>query len=58
MRDFRILVEVEGSDEPAWAFLEYQHAHILSSMQLLFARAHERVKGKIFPDRRPKVSAC
>jgi len=40
----RILIELEGSDEPAWTYLEYQHAHILDTMRGMHARSLERVK--------------
>jgi len=40
----RILIELEGSDEPAWTYLEYQHAHILDTMRGMHAKSLERVK--------------
>jgi len=42
----RILVELEGSDEPAWTYLEYQHAHILGSMKAIYNRAQEKCRGE------------
>ena len=41
----RILIDLEQSDEPAWAYLEYQHAHILETMRTSHTRAQETVKG-------------
>lgn len=49
----RILIELDQSDEPAWAYLEYQHAHILDSMRAIYKKADERVKSKI-----PLVTGC
>lgn len=40
----RILIELEGSDEPAWTYLEYQHAHILDTMRAMHSKSLERVK--------------
>lgn len=40
------MIELERSDEPAWAYLEYQHAHILESMRNIYTTAQERVKGE------------
>jgi hypothetical protein len=40
----RILIELEGSDEPAWTYLEYQHAHILDTMRAMHSKSIERVK--------------
>jgi exocyst complex component 2 len=42
----RILIELEGSDEPAWTFLEYQHAHILDTMRTIHSKSLEKVKRK------------
>ena len=46
MLTHRILVELEGSDEPAWTYLEYQHAHILGSMKAIYSRAQEKCRGE------------
>jgi len=43
----RILIELEGSDEPAWTYLEYQHAHILDTMRSMHSKSLEKVKGEI-----------
>ncbi|KAK8850389.1 hypothetical protein IAR55_004307 [Kwoniella newhampshirensis] len=43
-RTLEILIDLDQSDEPAWAYLEYQHDHILSTMKTIFERAQERVK--------------
>jgi exocyst complex component 2 len=40
----RILIELEGSDEPAWAWLEYQHAHIVDRMKVISQKAQQAVK--------------
>lgn len=40
----RILIELEGSDEPAWTYLEYQHAHILDTMRTMHSKSLEKVK--------------
>jgi hypothetical protein len=40
----RILIELEGSDEPAWTYLEYQHAHILDTMRSMHSKSLEKVK--------------
>lgn len=40
----RILIELEGSDEPAWAWLEYQHAHIIDRMKVISQKAQQAVK--------------
>jgi exocyst complex component 2 len=40
----RILIELDSSDEPAWAYLDYQHAHILETMRSLFKKAAEQAK--------------
>lgn len=42
----RILIELEGSDEPAWAYLEFQHRHIMSSIRNLYAKAQEQARGQ------------
>jgi exocyst complex component 2 len=43
----RILIELEGSDEPAWTYLEYQHAHILDTMRSIHSKSLEKVKREI-----------
>jgi len=42
----RILVDLDGSDEPAWSYLEYQHAHILESMKGIYARTQDKCQGE------------
>lgn len=41
----RLLIELKQSDEPAWAYLEYQHAQVLDTIRSIYAKARERVKG-------------
>ena len=43
----RILTELEGSDEPAWTYLEYQHAHILDTMRSMHSKSLEKVKREL-----------
>lgn len=43
---FRILIELEGSDEPAWAWLEYQHAHIIDRTKSIAQKAQDAVKSR------------
>ena len=40
-----MLIELDGSDEPAWAYLEYQHAHIMDKMRTTFAKASDAARG-------------
>lgn len=40
----RILVELDQSDEPAWTYLDYQHAHILSTMKIIYEKAQESAR--------------
>jgi exocyst complex component 2 len=48
MTDFtRILIELEGSDEAAWTYLEYQHSHILDTMKAMYSKSVEKVKRKV-----------
>jgi exocyst complex component 2 len=42
----RILIELEGSDEPAWAWLEYQHAHIIERTKSIAQKAQDAVKSR------------
>jgi exocyst complex component 2 len=42
----RILIELDASDEPAWAYLDYQHAHILDTMKTQFKKAAEQAQGE------------
>ena len=42
---FRILIDLEQTDEPAWAYLDYQHAHILETMKAIFKTASEQARG-------------
>lgn len=48
----RILIELDQSDEPAWTYLEYQHAHIMEVMRSLNNKALERAKGGTHPSYR------
>nr|ODN90071.1 exocyst protein [Cryptococcus depauperatus CBS 7841] len=43
-RVIEILIELDQSDEPAWAYLEYQHGHILRTMKAIHDKALERVR--------------
>ncbi|WVR08462.1 hypothetical protein IAU60_005517 [Kwoniella sp. DSM 27419] len=43
-RTIEILIELDQSDEPAWAYLEYQHKHILSNMRSVYAKSQEKIK--------------
>ncbi|WOO79759.1 Exocyst complex component SEC5B [Vanrija pseudolonga] len=43
-KTLEILVELDGSDEPAWAYLDYQHRFIRDSMDALFQRSQEVIK--------------
>ncbi|WVQ85992.1 hypothetical protein IAT38_008160 [Cryptococcus sp. DSM 104549] len=43
-RTIEILIELDQSDEPAWAYLEYQHRHILDTMRTIYSKAQERVR--------------
>jgi exocyst complex component 2 len=43
----RILIELEGTDEAAWTYLEYQHSHILDTMKAMYSKSVEKVKGKV-----------
>lgn len=49
----RIMIELEGSDEPAWTWLEYQHAHIVERMKGIAQKAQDAVKSG---SDRPKVN--
>ena len=42
---FSILIELDQSDEPAWAYLDYQHAHIRDVIRNTYAKAQDAVKG-------------
>lgn len=44
-----MLIELDGSDEPAWVYLEYQHSHIMEKMRSTFQKASEAAKRKWFP---------
>ncbi|KAK4688269.1 exocyst complex component 2, partial [Tremellales sp. Uapishka_1] len=43
-KTIEILIELEGSDEPAWTYLEYQHAHVVDTMKRIFDKNLERVQ--------------
>ncbi|ADV19942.1 Exocyst protein, putative [Cryptococcus gattii WM276] len=43
-RTIEILVELDQSDEPAWTYLDYQHAHILSTMKIIYEKAQESAR--------------
>lgn len=39
-------MELDHSDEPAWAYLEYQHAHILATMKSIHSKSVDKAKGE------------
>ncbi|KAK1922962.1 exocyst complex component Sec5-domain-containing protein [Papiliotrema laurentii] len=41
-KTIEILIELDGTDEPAWTYLEYQHAHITESIRSIYAKAQEQ----------------
>ncbi|WVO20401.1 uncharacterized protein IAS62_001697 [Cryptococcus decagattii] len=43
-RTIEILVELDQNDEPAWTYLDYQHAHILSTMKIIYEKAQESAR--------------
>ncbi|WVF68144.1 hypothetical protein IAT40_002907 [Kwoniella sp. CBS 6097] len=43
-RTIEILIELDQSDEPAWAYLEYQHKHILDHMRSIYIKSQDRIK--------------
>ncbi|RSH82118.1 hypothetical protein EHS25_006051 [Saitozyma podzolica] len=43
-KTIEILIELDASDEPAWAYLDYQHAHILDTMKTQFKKAAEQAQ--------------
>ncbi|ODO10434.1 hypothetical protein I350_01029 [Cryptococcus amylolentus CBS 6273] len=43
-RTIEILIELDQSDEAAWTYLEYQHAHILRSMKAIFNKHQEKAR--------------
>ncbi|ORY35859.1 exocyst complex component Sec5-domain-containing protein [Naematelia encephala] len=43
-RTIEILIDLDGSDEPAWAYLEYQHSHILDMMRRRYKLEEGKVK--------------
>lgn len=42
----RILVDLDQSDEPAWTYLEYQHAHIIESLRNIYSKAKDTCQSK------------
>jgi exocyst complex component 2 len=42
--DIRILIDIKGSDEPAWSYLDYQHSQILDNMKSMLDRMHKAIK--------------
>ncbi|ORX41152.1 exocyst complex component Sec5-domain-containing protein [Kockovaella imperatae] len=42
-----ILVELSGTDEPAWTYLEYQHAHIVEQTRTIFQKAQDAAKAAL-----------
>lgn len=39
-----ILIELEGSDEPAWVYLEYQHKNIVNLLRTSHRKSRDRVR--------------
>jgi hypothetical protein len=39
-------VDLEGSDEPAWTYLEYQHAHIKDGLKGIYNKAQDKCRGQ------------
>ncbi|OCF43322.1 exocyst protein [Kwoniella heveanensis CBS 569] len=46
-RTIEILIELDQSDEPAWAYLEYQHKHILDHMRSIYLKSQDRIKATL-----------
>ena len=40
----RILIDLDASDDPAWDYLDHQHANILESIQQIYNAASERCR--------------
>ncbi|WVQ70634.1 hypothetical protein IAR50_000154 [Cryptococcus sp. DSM 104548] len=43
-RTIEILIELDQSDEAAWTYLEYQHAHILRSMKAIYGKHKDKAQ--------------
>ncbi|GMK54888.1 hypothetical protein CspeluHIS016_0114740 [Cutaneotrichosporon spelunceum] len=43
-KTLEVLIDIKGSDEPAWSYLDYQHAQILDNMRSMLGRAHKAIK--------------
>ena len=43
----RVLIDLEQSDEPAWAYLEYQHEYIVGRLRSVHDAALDKVKGEL-----------
>lgn len=52
------MIELDGSDEPAWAYLEYQHRHILDKMRGMYQKAADAAKGELRRVARGKGSSA
>lgn len=42
----RILIDLDGSDEPAWNYLDQQHGQIMDNMRRMYDRALENIRGE------------
>jgi exocyst complex component 2 len=45
-KTIEILIELAGDDEPAWIYLESQHAHIVDTMRGIYNKAQEKCRGE------------
>lgn len=45
-KTIEILIELAGDDEPAWVYLDSQHAHIVDSMKGIYNKAQEKCRGE------------
>ncbi|CAK9785848.1 unnamed protein product [Cutaneotrichosporon oleaginosum] len=43
-KTLEILIDIKGSDEPAWSYLDYQHSQILDNMKSMLDRTHKAIK--------------
>ncbi|KAL7419826.1 Exocyst complex component S5 [Cryptotrichosporon argae] len=43
-KSLEFLIELDGTDEPAWSYLEYQHAHILDTLKGIARQTLDDVK--------------
>ena len=43
-KTIEILIELAGDDEPAWVYLDSQHAHIVDGLKGIFNKAQDKCK--------------